>query len=232
MKIVDITGTIQNGMWNYGMPFPEFCLKPIGNVPWAGSKVYCEKFEGMHSQTGTYLETPAHFYGNENSYLINEVPLDRLVHLKCFLLMLDEKDYSILCNERAITAKTLEKCMGDRLMEEGAAILVGTGWGKHWMKENYLKMSPFFTADAMEWLVLKKPVLLGTDFPRWENPDHPEGFFSLFYKANILMLAPCINLENVENETLRLTVLPLKIAGTSCVPCRAILLENGCDENG
>ena len=231
MRIVDITGTIQDGMWNYDLPYPEFHLKPMGNVPWADNEVYCEKFEGMNSQTGTYIETPAHYFGNENSYLMNDVPLEKLINMNCCLLSLDENDYSILCSKRAITAETLERCLGDRVIEEGSAILVGTGWGKKWMKEDYLKMSPFFTTDAMEWLINKKPSLIGTDFASWENIRQPAGFFPMFYKANILMLAPCINLESIAADNLRLTVLPLKIAGTCCVPCRAILCENGCEKN-
>lgn len=229
MKMYDITGTIKNGMWNYDLPFPTFDLKPMENVPWTANRVYCEKLEGMHSQTGTYIETPAHFYGNENSYLIHDVPLEKLINTRCILLMLDENDYSINGKRIAITAQMLENCEGSRLVEESCAILVGTGWGKHWMDNNYLKQSPFFITDAIEWLISKRPIILGTDFPRWDNIDDPQGFFPLFYEANILMLAPCINLENVNELKFKLTVLPLKIEGTSCVPCRAILTTEGCD---
>ncbi|MDO8685685.1 MAG: hypothetical protein Q7J78_03335, partial [Clostridiales bacterium] len=77
----------------------------------------------------------------------------------------------------------------------------------------------------MQWLILKKPFLLGTDFPRWENLVKPEGFFDAFYAAGILMLAPCINLENIMKSKVKLTALPLNIPGTSCVPCRAIIVE-------
>ncbi len=229
MQVYDITGTIQYGMWSFDMPFPRFSLKPIGNVPWSVNEVYCERFEGMHSQTGTYIETPAHFYGNEHSYLINDVPLEKLVNLRCYLLLLDENDYSICGNKMAITSKMLKECKGSHLIEEKSAILVGTGWGKHWMEKGYLKLSPFFTTDAIKWLISKNPILIGTDFPRWENIDNPQGFFPLFYEANILMLAPCVNLECVQGQIFNLTVLPLKISGTSCVPCRAILIDNGCD---
>ena len=64
MNVTDITGPVKEGMWKYDPPFPTFHMRPLGEVPWAGGGVSCEVFEGLHSQSGTYLETPAHFYGN------------------------------------------------------------------------------------------------------------------------------------------------------------------------
>ena len=61
MKVYDLTGPIQDGMWGYEPPFPAFHLKPLPQPEWVATRVYCEIFEGIHSQTGTYLETPAHF---------------------------------------------------------------------------------------------------------------------------------------------------------------------------
>lgn len=59
-SVIDITGPIQEGMWNYEPPFPVFHRSPLPQVPWVDAPVYCDIFEGIHSQTGTYLETPAH----------------------------------------------------------------------------------------------------------------------------------------------------------------------------
>jgi kynurenine formamidase len=80
MRVIDITGQIYEGMWNYEEPFPKFEMEPLGEVEWAKTEVFCEIFKGMHSQTGTYLETPAHFYGNENCYLVSDIPIEKLVN--------------------------------------------------------------------------------------------------------------------------------------------------------
>ena len=223
MKAIDITGSVKEGMWNYDPPFPPFKMRPLGDVPWAGCEVFCEVFEGFHSQTGTYLETPAHFYGNDKSYLAADVPVDRLVNISCSLLMLDPEAFTNQSRRPPVTVEMLECCPGSRTINAGDAILVGSGWGRHWMEKDYLSKSPWFTLDAMRWLLLKKPFLLGSDFPRWENLENPQGFFPEFYAANVLMLASCVNLENVPGCRLRLTALPLNITGTSCTPCRAVL---------
>lgn len=223
MNVIDISGPIKDGMWNYEDPFPKFGLHPLGEVPWVGCEVYCEIFNGLHSQTGTYLETPAHFYGNSNCYLVSDIPIGKLVNIPCTILMLEETSFDRAEKRLPITSEMLEACAEGKQIETGSAILVGTGWGKYWMDAGYLTHSPYFTKDAVRWLLSRKPYLLGSDFPRWENMDKPEGFFPEFYAADVLMLAPCVNLESAGNRNCRLTVLPLNIPGTSCVPCRAII---------
>jgi len=251
MRVIDITGPIYEGMWNYEEPFPKFRMEPLGEVEWAKAEVFCEIFKGMHSQTGTYLETPAHFYGNDKCYLVADIPIEKLVNIPCYVINLDEKDFNVPniypgISERksahiGMEIKTINtdverKYINADMMKaacyEGidipvnSAILVGTGWGKYWREKFYLDKSPYFTYEAMEWLVSKKPFLLGTDFPRWENLDKPEGFFKDFYAADILMLAPCINLEKITRQQVKLTALPLNIPGTSSIPCRAVVIED------
>lgn len=227
MRVVDITGEIREGMWNYEEPFPKFCMSPLGKVPWVGTEVYCEVFSGLHSQTGTYLETPAHFYGNDKCYLMADVPVKKLVNIPCVVMKLEEKLFYDPALKKPIDASMLENCPGSKDIPEGCALLIGTGWGRYWMDKCFLENSPYFTYEAMAWLVSKNPFLLGTDFPRWDNIKNSQGFFPLFYEADILMLAPCVNLEKIENNCGRLTVLPLNIPGTSAAPCRAVFTEGG-----
>ncbi|OGO79897.1 MAG: hypothetical protein A2Y21_10375 [Clostridiales bacterium GWC2_40_7] len=225
MRVLDITGKIRENMWNYEEPFPRFKLRSLEDIPWVDGKVYCEIFEGLHSQTGTYLETPAHYYGNDNCYLIADIPVEKLMNKSCSVINIDSK---LFCNSQdriPVTAEMLENSPGSRGIAEGEAVLVGTGWGSRWMDQHYLEHSPYFTNEAMQWLISKKPFLLGTDFPRWENLIKPEGFFESFYTADILMLAPCVNLESIIKSKVKLTALPMNIPGTSCVPCRALIVE-------
>lgn len=219
MKVIDMTGPIQDGMWNYEAPFPTFHLQPLPKVPWVNNRVYCEIFEGIHSQTGTYLETPAHFFGNDQSYLLADVPVEHLYRQPCHLL---EIILPPAQGRFAITKSMLETALGHRKIQKGESIIIGTGWGSHWHSADYLEKSPYFTYDAMMWLIQQRPFLLGSDFPRWENLEKPEGFFPDFYAADILMLAPCVHTELIEQDQFLLTVLPMNIPGTSCCPCRAI----------
>ncbi|NLJ40611.1 MAG: cyclase family protein [Clostridiales bacterium] len=224
-KTVDITGIIKEGMWNYEPPFPKIKIKPLPRVPWVKSRVYCEIFEGMHSQTGTYLETPAHYFGNDKSYLLIDIPVEKLINIDCVVLNLMDNHTKDDMGRISITVKDLESCEAAASIAEGGAILVATGWDKYWMEDKYLKKSPYFTYEAMRWLIEKKPFLMGSDFARWDNINKSENFFSEFYNADILMMGPCVDLVNIEKPKVKLTVLPLKIDGTSSAPCRAVIME-------
>lgn len=154
-KYIDVTGLIQDGMWNYEPPFPSISIKPLPPVPWVEQPVYCEIFEGMHSQTGTYLETPAHFYGmdSEESYLLADVELERIMEVPCVVLNLGLLEKSPDGSRHGITVNELESCLNAKDICEGDAILVGTGWGRYWMDPDYLNTSPYFTCCCMGWLM-------------------------------------------------------------------------------
>lgn len=225
-KIIDITGIIDEGMWNYEPPFPKINIIPLPKIPWLGGKtVGCEIFEGMHSQCGTYLETPAHRYGNDNSYLLVDVPVEKIVDVPCVVLNLGVWDMDPENGRRGITVKDLEGCFNTKNIREGDAIIVGTGWGRYWFHPDNLTYAPYFTKAAMNWLIAKKPSILGSDSPRWENLEMPQGFFDDFYAANILMAAPLVDLEKCTAARCHLTILPLNISRTSVAPARAIIVE-------
>ncbi|HBN85294.1 MAG TPA: hypothetical protein DDZ89_15795 [Clostridiales bacterium] len=221
-KIIDITGPIYDGMWNYDPPFPKFQMKPLPEVPWVKDRVYCEIFNGLHSQTGTYLETPAHFFGNDKSYLITDIEPESLYEMDCFIIHL-EKCFEGT-EQKSITYKMLKDVLEKYPVPVGSGILLSTGWGEAWRERTFLDQSPYIKKDAMDYLISKKPYLLGSDFPRWDNINKSEGFFRDFYEADILMLAPCINLHKIDHYFCKLTVLPLKIPGTCCTPCRAVVV--------
>lgn len=221
--MIDITGMIYNGMWNYEEPFPRVHIRPLPQVDWVETRVYCDIFDGLHSQTGTYLETPAHLLGDK-SYPLEDVSLLRIADVPAVVLRLPS--FPLDGARRPVTREMLEKADGVELLREGDAMLVCADWGRFWYEEEYLNSSPYFTMEAMDWILAQKPSILGSDFPRWENLDKPEGFFPKFYEADILMLAPCVHLEQARRERYRLFALPLAIAGTCCAPCRAMLLES------
>lgn len=213
-RIIDITGELYSGMWSYGPPFPALNIKPLAEVEWVKYDIYAEVFEGLNSQSGTYLETPAHLLG-EASYPLIDVPVDKLVDIPCVVLNVGAQ------RGEPITRQMLESCKNADKIKEGCAVLVSANYGEKWKDDDYLASCPFFTREAMDWLISKKPFLLGSDFPRWDNLEKPQGFWQDFYNADILMLAPVVNIEEV--DTALLTVLPIKAAVTSCAPCRAIL---------
>jgi kynurenine formamidase len=224
-RIIDISGPTYDGMWSYGDPFPQYHLQRIPTPAWLSFPIYSESFVGVSSQTGTYLETPAHFLGYDASYPLSRVPVDSLIDVPTCVIQVDLESLQLIGGRRAITRAALTKNQKTLPVSSCRAILVSTGWGKAWRQPGYVNGSPFFAADAMEWIIGLKPFILGSDSARWESLEQPQGFFPAFYGADILMLAPCVNLEEIRHPLVSLTALPMKIEDTCCTPCRAVISE-------
>lgn len=177
-RITDITGIIDNGMWNLRAPFPDINIVPFPPIPWLNDQSFgLERFDGMHSQTGTYLETPAHYYGNDNSYLLIDVSIQKLIDIPCVVLNPGIWKTTGQGGRQPITVEQLQHCENVGLIQPGDAILIGTGWGKYWMQPQTMNEAPYFTYEAMHWLIEKKPFLLGCDVPQWDSMENPQNFF-------------------------------------------------------
>lgn len=225
-RIIDVTGIIKNGMWSFGELFPKFeIVQRSGVNPGFGDYHYTE-FVGMHSQVGTYLETPAHFLGNDKSFLINDIPLEKLMDVGCVVLKAP-KNVDDLSKKAAVTKEDLLACPNFNEIQPGDCIAVYSGWEKYWLSDEvFYPRSPYFTFDAMQLIISKKPSILATDTPAWDNYDDPSGFFADFYAAGILMLTPLVNLNQVTKPRVKITALPLRFDGVNASACRAVIIED------
>jgi len=107
----------------------------------------------------------------------------------------------------------------------GAAIIVSTGYGHRWFSADYLEKSPFFKKDAVYYLLDKKPILLSSDFPAWENTVNPELFLERMYDSGVCVLVSCINVEKVKKFKVKLIALPIRVENVCMCPARAVLIE-------
>ncbi|MEG1752391.1 MAG: cyclase family protein [Christensenella sp.] len=217
MEHIDLSGVIKQGIWRYGQMYPHFIQRSIQVEP---SRFFCEIFDGFHSQTGTYLETTAHLNGYEGQKLIQDIQIESFIMRPCYVLKLDKA--AVKANNNRITREILQVALGNNEITPNSAILFCAGVDD-WYDESFLSNAPFLTRNAMEWLIAQKPFLIGSDTPAWEAE---EPVFDLFAKTDILLLAPLVNLEKVTAYSAYLTVLPLNIPNTCCVPCRAVLTQN------
>ena len=101
---------------------------------------------------------------------------------------LKEKD-----NRKYVSFDDIKKAEKQEI-EKNSALIISTGYGTHWDKKDYMAKSPFFSKDAFYYLMDKDPILIGADFPNWENIEHPEGFLELFYNSGIFALVSLANL--------------------------------------
>ena len=87
----------------------------------------------MVANTGTYLDSPFHRFADGND--LSELPLARLADLE-----------ALVVSAPASRAVGVEAFAG--LEVAGRAVLVHTGWARHWRTDQYFEGHPFLTADG------------------------------------------------------------------------------------
>lgn len=216
MNVIDITGAIYHGMWTYGDPYPEVVVEEIPIPDWVPYETYSWRFI-LGGQTGTYLETGLHMKRGRPAVI--GLPLESLINRDAVVLKLDGKEHK----EDCITRMELESC--NVVIREGDCILLSVGRDARWRDPDFVTDSPYLLREAMDWIIDRKPFLVGADWPRLDSWEDPQKFFPRFFDEGILLLAPVINLRLVTRPRVKLTVMPMKIEASAAAPARAIIIE-------
>jgi kynurenine formamidase len=110
-------------------------------------------------------------------------------------------------------------------LEPGDAILIHTGWGRLWGKDNarYGSSSPGIGVAAAEWLAKRNPMLVGADNASVEVSPNPDPKVSLPVHQVMLVVNGVHLLENLKLEDLAVKSVfefafilqPLKLQGAT-----------------
>jgi kynurenine formamidase len=135
------------------------------------------------------------------------------------------KGADMLPNTYEITAQDLQQALARQklTLQPGDAVLIHTGWGKLWGKENgrYRASSPGIGVAAAEWLARQDPMLVGSDNSAVEISPNPNPQLSGPVHQIMLVINGIHLLENLKLDALAdrqvyesaLIVEPLKIQG-------------------
>jgi kynurenine formamidase len=213
MTFIDLTGTIETGMWHYA-PIPPVEIEPLTSIEADGTEAHGFRLATI---TGTYLETAAHHFHGQPT--IDEIPPERFI-CEAVIVRLTEKQAAT-----PITEDELQHAAADIAIREGEAMLLNTGWARMWNAPNYVDDSPYLTMDAMRWIVSHRISILGGDMPCFDNPRGGVGVNNVLFESGALILAPLVNLNAVPqgHVGVKLMAFPLKIKGVCGTPCRAIV---------
>ncbi|MCB0061995.1 MAG: cyclase family protein, partial [Caldilineaceae bacterium] len=170
MRIIELSGPIEDGMWSYGDPYPAPQITQIPPPDWLDYPVYSQTVS-LAVQSGTYLETAAHM--DRSRMPIDQLPLARCYGIDAVTLWIPKG-----ANE-AISAAELAAALANTgtTLQPGDALLVGTGWDKQWHAPNFVTDPPYFLAEAIDWVLEQQVGLLGGDTPRYDSPHNPQNFF-------------------------------------------------------
>ena len=213
--LVDLSHTIEHGMTTYpGLPGPLICdylSREASRAKYApGVEFQIGKID-MVANTGTYLDSPFHRYADGKD--LAALPLERLAGLDAVVVRIGPDA------PRAIGWAAFE-----RLDVQGRAVLVSTGWDRHWRTERYGQDNPFLTADACERLRDAGAQLVGIDSVNIDDlGDTARPAHSILLGAEIPIVEHLSNLGALPATGLRFSAVPPKMAGFGTFPVRAFV---------
>lgn len=213
-RLIDLSHTIEHGLVTYkGLPAPLICdylsREDSRKVYAEGTEFQIGKIE-MVGNTGTYMDCPFHRYAHGKD--LSEVGVERLADLPGIVIRAD-------C--RQALAIDTDYFQGKEL--RGKAVLVHTGWDRHWNTEQYFENHPYITAEAAHYLVEAGVQLVGIDCV---NIDDTRGkarpVHSQLLQAEILIVEHMRGLEQLPDHGFTFSALPPKIKGFGTFPVRAL----------
>ncbi len=213
-KLIDLSHTVEDGLVTYkGLPAPIIC----DYLSRENSKAHYD--EGttfqigtieMCSNTGTYLDSPFHRY--EDGKDLSELPLEWLANLEGIKFILPQGEASVGAS------------LFGNVDLKGKAVLIETGWSKHWNTEQYYEGHPFLTEDTALFLKEQGVILVGIDS---YNIDDVRGgtrpVHSTLLGADILIVEHMCNLESVPMDQFKFYAVPVKVKGFGTFPIRAFV---------
>jgi arylformamidase len=212
-RFLDLSHTISHGMTTYpGLPGPIICdylsRERSRELYAPGVEFQIGKIE-MVANTGTYLDSPFHRYADGED--LSGLALESLAELE-----------AVVVNAPDGAARAIGPSAFEGVELAGRAVLVRTGWDRHWGTERYLSANPFVTREAAELLAAAGARLVGSDSLNIDDTeDRSRPVHSILLGARIPIVEHLRGLGGLPAGGFRFSAVPPKVAGFGTWPVRA-----------
>jgi arylformamidase len=212
--LVDLSHVIEDGLISYpGLPAPvitpHLTRSSSRDVYAAGTEFEIGSIT-MVGNTGTYLDSPYHRYAEGPD--LADLPLARLVGLPATVVHLDGLGH------RGISTDDLAD-----VPVEGMAVLLHTGWDRHFGTPEYGVGAPYLTEDASRHLIDAGAVLVGIDSVNIDDTESggARPAHTLLLAAGLPIVEHLTRLDELPAIGARFTAVPPKVRGFGTFPVRA-----------
>jgi len=212
-QLVDLSHVIEEGMTTYkGLPGPHLCdfwSRETSAANYDDGSTFQIGRIDMVANTGTYIDSPFHRYADGKD--LAGLSLESLADLPGLVI---RKPY-----EQGLATNVADF---EGFEVQGRAVLVHTGWDRHWRTDSYFGDHPFLTADAADWLAENGAALVGIDSCNIDymhvraRPVHTR-----LLGAGIPICEHLTGLGRIPDIGFRFSAVPPKIAGMGTFPVRA-----------
>jgi arylformamidase len=213
-RIVDLSHGIHAGLVTYpGLPAPvirPYLTREDSVGKYAEGTTFAMDVIELIGNTGTYLDSPFHRYADGPD--LAGLELATLVDLRTEVLHLTDLP------TRGIPADVLL----DRDVR-GAAVLLHTGWDRHFGTPAYGTGSPYLEEEAVALLVERGAALVGIDALNIDDTESggARPAHSGLLAAGIHVVEHLTRLGELPERGARFTAAPPAIAGFGTFPVRA-----------
>ena len=215
-RVVDLSHVITEDMVTYkGLPGPHICdfisrEQSAANYD-DGSTFQIGKIE-MVANTGTYVDVPSHRFADGKD--LSEVELEAFAHLPAIVV---RQPFEAGLAVGIDAFKSLDV--------RGKAVLVATGWDRHWGSDAYYSDHSFVTPEAAEWLIAQGAALVGIDSHNIDDTRvRTRPVHTALLRAGIPICEHMTNLGALPAAGFRFTAAPPKVKGMGTFPVRAYAL--------
>ena len=217
-QLIDLSHDLEHGMITYrGLPAPiicDFLSREASKAKYAADTTFQMGKIEMISNTGTYVDAPFHRYAEGKD--LSELPLESLVDLDGIVFR----------------AKPDRRAIGPELFGgsavKGKAVLVHTGWSRHWRTDRYFESHPYLTEAAALWLKEKGAAFVGIDSLNIDGTETGERpVHTVLLGADIPICEHLCNLEKLPDSGFRFHAAPVKVKGFGTFPVRAYAVLGG-----
>ena len=213
-RLVELNHVITAGMTTYpGLPAPEITphlTREASRARYAPGVEFAIDRISMLGNTGTYLDSPYHRYADGPD--LAALPLEAVADLPAVVVRLTDSE------RRGIEPRALAT-----LDLAGAAVLLHTGWERHWGTEAYGDAAPFLTEPAAKLIVDAGARLVGIDSVNIDD-THSGGYrpaHSILLGAGIPVIEHLTGLADLPVTGARLHAAPPRIRDFGTFPVRA-----------
>ena len=212
-SLIDLSHTIEDGMVTYkGLPAPLICdhlsRERSRTIYAEGTEFQIGRID-MVANTGTYIDTPFHRYADGHD--LAGLPLAKASGLPGVVVRLE-----------GAAGRAIDWPAFAATEVKGRAVLVHTGWDRHWRTDAYFEGHPFLTENAAQYLRDQGAELVGIDsfniddISGGERPVH-----TVLLGAGIPIVEHMTGLSRLPNEGFTFWAVPPKVAGMGTFPVRA-----------
>jgi arylformamidase len=215
-RLIDVSHVVEHGMVTYkGLPAPIICdylSREASRTRYApGTEFQIGRIE-MVANTGTYVDAPFHRYGDGMD--LAELPLESLADLDCLVARIS-----------GATDRPIDRLPFSADEVRGRAVLVHTGWARHWRTERYHEGHPFLTGELADWLVTAGATLVGIDSFNIDSVDTGERpVHSALLRHGIPIVEHLRGLEALPDHGSRFFAVPVKVRAFGSFPVRAFAI--------